>query len=60
MASKSLTLIMGFLYLSRANAGPGSGHSHGPEGEQNMQALGILIILALAGGVVWFLYNRKK
>jgi hypothetical protein len=43
-----------------AFAGAGAGHSHGNEGDQNMQAIGIFVILAFAGFVIWFLSNRTK
>jgi len=50
------------LFLSfAAFAGGGDDHTHGPgEGDHGMQVLGVVVIVALAGGVIWFLSNRKK
>ena len=42
-----------------AQAGEGTGHAHGPE-FSTTQVVGLLVIFALAAGIMYLLSKRKK
>ena len=59
--TKTILLLITLQTALSAFAGGGNDHSHGPgEGDHGMQVLGVVVIVVLAGGVIWFLSNRKK
>jgi hypothetical protein len=48
------------IFLSNvAHASPGTGHSHGAEGDSGSQVIGIVIIVAIAIAAFYFMSKKK-
>ena len=61
LATKSIALLLPFAIHFATFAGGGGDHSHGPaEGGHGNQVVGLFVIAVVAGGVIWFLSNKKK
>jgi hypothetical protein len=58
--NKAFNIVIALLFSVSTLADGGDDHTHAHEGDHGMQVLGIVIILVLAGGVIWFLSNKNK
>jgi hypothetical protein len=51
--------ILYHLFNVSAIASPGTGHSHGAEGDSGSQMVGIILIVGIAIAVFFFLSKKK-